>query len=165
MLPEHLREEARRVEDQIRRAFKGVERGGGISWSGALVVDRCGSDDEIAAAGVQDRETCWEDLVDDPAWDEEPGMGGFNFLDPIGIRYYIAPAMIRCTRRGSGEFIGYVLEISGPFKEELISALSEPQSRAVAAFVRFMIMTHAAERDEIYGESWKRAYGLYWKKY
>ena len=58
-----------------------------------------------------------------------------------------------------------MLEISGSSKKELISALSEPQARAVAAFVRFMIRTHAAAGDEIYGESWKRAYGLYWKKF
>ena len=117
MLPEHLREEATRVEDHIRRVFKGVKRDGGISWSGALVVDRRGSDDEIAAAALQDRESCWENLVDDPEWDEEPGMGGFNFLDPIGFRYYIAPAMIRCTRRGGGSSSGMCSRSAGPPKK------------------------------------------------
>jgi hypothetical protein len=164
-LPEHLREEATQVEEQIRRAFHGVTRDGGLSWSGALVADRHGSPEEIVAAAAQDKDSCWEDLVDDPDWDEEPGMGGFNFLDPIGYRYYIAPAMIRCTRRGYGEFVGYALEIDGPFREEVVSAITEPQARAIARFVRFMIVTHAAEGDEIYGDSWRVAYRLHWRRF
>src|SRR5436190_3794481 len=164
-LPEKLREEAKQVENQMRRVFQGVTREGGISWSGALVVDRHGSPDEIAAAASKDADTSWEDLIDDPEWEEEPGMGGFNFLDPIGFRYYIAPAMIRSARRGYGEFIGYALTVDGNFKEELVSALTEPQSRAIARFVRFMIVTHAAEGNDIYGESWRLAYRLYWKRF
>jgi len=162
-VPSRLREEQIAVEQQIRRAFRGVTRAGGVSWSESVVIDNHGSEAEAAAAREQDTEQSWEDLVDDPNWIEDPGIGGFNFLDPIGFAYYIAPAMIRSARRGHGEFVGYALHIDGEFKRELVSRLSPAQRHATARFVRFMIAVHQAIGDHLYGETWKDAYKAYWK--
>jgi hypothetical protein len=164
-LPEHLINEQQAVEAQIRQAFRSVRRAGGTSWSESRVVDNYGSDEEREAARVKDTERSWEDLVDDPAWNEEPGIGGFNFVDAIGYVYYIAPAMIRCARRGGGEFVGYALTIDGGFREDQIRLISPKQAAAIARFVRFMIAAHEALGDDIYGESWKVAYKQYWRQW
>jgi hypothetical protein len=160
-VPEHLIQEQQAVEAQIHEAFRGVTRTGGWSWSEARVIDAFGTEEEMIAAQDQDHERCWEDLVDDPDWDESPGMGGFNFLDDISYAYYIAPAMIRCTRRGHGESIGYALTVDSDLGRLLVSRINPIQARAIARFVRFMIATN----DEIYGESWKHAYEVYWQQW
>lgn len=157
-----MRDEQRAVEDQIREAFKGVTREGGVSWSEAVVIDDYGSPEERTVARSKDVERSWEDLVDNPDWREDPGIGGFCFVDAIGWRYYIAPAMIRCTRQGYGEFVGYALERP---RTGVIALLDAKQSRAIARFVRFMIAVHEAMNDHVYGQSWHDAYRTDWRRF
>ncbi len=107
-VPKHLEEEQVAVEAQIRAAFKGVTRDGGISWSETDSIDLHETEEQQAAARASDAEQCWEDLVDDPNWDEGIGVGGFTFLDAIGYRYYIAPAMIRSLYNGGVQLGSYV---------------------------------------------------------
>jgi hypothetical protein len=86
------------VIQEIYVAFKGVTREGGVSWSETLVIDSDGTMDQRLFERERDTEQSWEDLVDDPTWNADIGIGGFSFLDPIGFRYYIAPAMVRELR-------------------------------------------------------------------
>ncbi len=181
LVPEQFRAEQQAVEAQIRQAFRGVTRHGGVSWSESVVNDDRGDDAERAHAREQDTESCWEDLVDAPSWDHEVGIGGFNFVDPIGFRYYIAPAMIRCLRSGYGEFISYALTVEpeptglhvtghprwGPhktFSRWRVSLITPPQADAIARFLRLMIAIHRASEDDIYGEAWEIAYETYWRQ-
>jgi len=159
----HLERERRAVEAKIREAFSGVTREDGVSWSESVIVDGDGSGRTREQARALDTESRWEDLVDDKSWHHEVGMGGFNFLDPIGFRYYIAPAMIRCIREGGGEFISYALTVDGDFKEGLANLITAEQAHAIARFVRLMIAVHAAVGDDIYGEPWSHAYRVYWR--
>lgn len=164
-IPEHLLEEQRAVESAIRTAFARASRAGGVSWSEADVIDDCGSAEDRAAARRRDTDTSWQSLVDDPRWDHEVGVGGFCFLDPIGFRYYIAPAMIRCSRTGSGEFIAYALTMDSDYSRRVLDAVNTPQARAVARFVRFMIAVHEATGDDIYGAAWQKAYDSHWRSF
>jgi hypothetical protein len=162
-VPERFEREQRSVEAQIRDAFRGVAREGGTSWSESVIVDGDGSGRTREEARALDTERCWEDLVDDPAWDHEAGMGGFNFLDPIGYRYYIAPAMIRCVREGGGESVSFALDVSGDFKRGLGGLITPRQAHVIARFIRLMIAIHKAVGDDIYCESWSYAYRVYWR--
>lgn len=164
-VPEQLKNEQQAVEAQIRDRFRGVGRVGGVSWSEAAVIDDWGSEEEQAAARATDTEKRWEDLVDDPAWDPEVGYGGFNFLDPIGFAYYIAPAMIRATRTGYGWPLEFHLQIDDVSRESRIACIRSHQARAVARFVRFMLSVHEAADDQIGGEPWKDAFEGYWKRF
>ena len=139
-IPVHLREEQAAVEAEIRSAFRDVTRAGGVSWSEAEVIDRTwGDESEQAAARAKDAELRWEDLVESPTWSHESGMGGFTFLDPIGFRYYLAPAMIRCLR--DGDVGGLVLHLAGhgKFCRSKFSVFTAVQSRVVARFLRLMV--------------------------
>jgi hypothetical protein len=158
-VPDRLRAEQRAVEAEIREAFRGVSRGGGVSWTESMSVDAREDPEECEQARRQDTDQSWEELVDDPAWEPEIMVGGFNFLDDIGIRYYIGPAMIRCTRTACGEFVGYALtdKINGD-----TDLFTERQAGAIARFIRFMIAVHAARNDNIYGKIWHRAYRAAW---
>lgn len=160
----HLEGERRAVEVAIREAFRGVTREGGISWNESVVIDGDLSGRTREEARTLDIESRWQDLVDDKRWHHEPGVGGFNFLDPIGFRYYIAPAMIRCIREDGGEFSSYALNIDGDFKRELVSLLNARQADAVAQFIRLMIAIHTAKKDELYREPWSTAY-KYWRRW
>lgn len=165
-LPKRLKPEQQAVEAQIRVAFHGVTRDNGVSWSeSAIVVDGDGSGRTSEQARDLDNEACWEDLVDDPAWIHEPGMGGFHFLDPIGFRFYLAPAMIRCTREIGGELVSYALMIDDEYSIEQVSLLTAPQRSAVGRFVRFMIAAHQAVGNDLYGEPWQQADRHYWRAF
>lgn len=148
------------VEAAIRTAFKGVDRAGGVSWSESRVIDNSGTPEQKATARAADTEQYWEALVDDPSWNDEPGVGGFNFLDPVSFRYYMAPAMVRCVRRGHGDFISYALTIRSDFKRGLISKFTNAQLRTTARFIDFM---HRAEPPNMYGGEWDDAYKSYWQ--
>lgn len=158
-IPEKLKLEGQAVEAQIRAAWKGVQRTGGVSWSEAGVIDDNGTEDERNAAHALDREKNWEELVDDSSWDPHGGVE-FSFLDPIGFLYYIAPAMIRCVRKGGGEFVGYALEVRDQGR-----LFSKDQNRVTARFVRYMVDVHKAVGNDIYGASWVNAYEEYWKQF
>lgn len=141
-----------------------------MSWSESVVIDNDGSDEERAAARATDTETRWEDLVDDPTWNEEVGVGGFSFLDPIGFAYYLAPAMIRATRSGEGEELVYHLSIDNPWKKNKILSIQSAQARAVARFVRFMVLVHEVAGgktvgEKIYGEEWQAAFEGHWQRF
>jgi hypothetical protein len=158
--PEDLDSEQQAVEGAIRAAFKGVSREGGISWSEAEVIDGYGSMSERVAARTRDTERTWEELVDDPDWNGDRSYGGFAFLDPIGFRYYIAPAMIQGARQRWGEYVAYALARPSDCAE-----LTEEQSRAVARFLRFMVRARKADDDETYAEVWQQAYDAHWHQY
>lgn len=161
----HLEGERRAVEARIREAFRGVTREGGVSWSESVIIDGDGSGRTRKQARALDTESRWEDLVDHKNWHHQVGIGGFNFLDPIGFRYYIAPAMIRCIRADGGEFVSYALDVDSDYQRALVGLLNAEQAHAVARFVGLMIAVHAAKQDDIYGKPWSDAYERYWRKW
>lgn len=125
---------------EIHEAFRGVSREGGISWSQAMLHDhgvRPYTPREYREAGEKDREKSWEVLVDPETWKPHPSWGGFSFIDPIGFRYYVAPAMIRMLTI-EGE---HVLPPSLLEKDDLglFSALNSRQSRCIASYLEWML--------------------------
>ncbi|MFT3684081.1 MAG: hypothetical protein QM783_03975 [Phycisphaerales bacterium] len=104
---------AKVLEKEIRAAFAGVSRQGGVSWNGAEARDEYRTPGEIDKANRSDTDTRWEQLLDRGDWCPEPGVGGFIFLDPLGRRYYLPAglcwglrhpqepdAMLCCLRAG-----------------------------------------------------------------
>jgi hypothetical protein len=142
-----------------------VTREGGVSWSESVAIDMLETDEARMRSRESDTEQNWEPLVDDPQWLHDASLGGFNFLDPIGYRYYLAPAMLRCCR-GDGEgLLASVLTIDGEYREEQISLLGRVQKAVIARFVRFMIGVYSARNDLVFDEDWKHAYVIYWKQW
>jgi hypothetical protein len=164
-IPQHLIEEQKAVEASIREAFRGTRRAGGISWSESREVDNYEGPEKRAAASALDKETSWEDLVDDPGWDDEAGVGGFNFLDAIGYAYYLAPAMIRCVRNGEAGALGYAVTVDNEFKRELVRLVDGRRALAVAQFLKFMIAVAEEMPDYRFDERWRYAYEIYWQKF
>jgi hypothetical protein len=161
-LSPNLIEEQRAVDAEIREAFKGVTREGGISWTEAEVIDGYGSDEARAEARASEKERSWEELIDLPDW--SLFMSNWSFLDAIGFRYYIAPAMIHNLQHGldgMGEAMCYALTIDSAYRQSMIALLTSKQSAAVARFLRFMI---AAVSDDIDRETWDRAYKSHWDR-
>ena len=170
-LPLSLRDEQQAVEAEIRSAFASVVRGDGVSWSEAKVIDDYGSEEECREARAQDRDTSWMELVDDPAWICEPGVGGFSFIDAQGFRYYIPAAIIRCIRDRSGDFIVYHLSASDlpdkvlDHKLDQWSLINEQQGRAIARFVRLMIAISEHQNDHCDLVIWGNAYNSHWRDF
>ena len=84
---------------EIHRAFRGVERGKGVTLHETEVIDAYGSDDERYKARAKDTDRAWEEVQD--SWIEEfGGVGGLSFLDAEGLRYYLPAYMTYWLRTG-----------------------------------------------------------------
>jgi hypothetical protein len=174
-LPQHLMEEQRSLEAEIRDAFKGVSREGGVSWNETKVLDDRGSDEEAKAARATDTDQDWTELADS-TWDVGPGFGGFAFLDAIGFRYYLPAAMIRTLH--DGVHAGHCWGIDGTLtlhkgnkptaqamREHMLSQwslLDDRQRRAVARFLAFMVAWSEAIENWVEMKYWQRAHESYW---
>jgi len=146
--PELAREREELIAE-INAAFAGVTREGGVSWSESEVRDHYGTIEERARARARDQERSWEELVDDPAWHPDPGVGGLSFVDPIGFRYYVPAAMTRYLR-GEGEFsLASYLTLRDEFREHTLGTWSLLDARQRACVRRFLRHVLAVEEPPV----------------
>lgn len=174
-VPTWLAIERDAVVREIEIAFASVGRGGGVSWSEALVIDRYGTTAERAAARSQDRDRHWRDVAADPSWDPSPGLGGFSFLDPIGFRYYLPAAMtVHAKSLGTPSMLPYQLELPSeqeddvnarPYRLDQFEPLTPPQRSAVARFLRLMHELASLAGGQRHLTPWLQAYRSYWHQF
>ena len=72
-----------------------MTREGGISWSEADAIDDYASQWERQCAREKDTDKSWMEVATDPDWQIGYRGSNWSFLDPVGIRYYLAAAMAR----------------------------------------------------------------------
>jgi hypothetical protein len=156
------------IQREIAAAFANVSREGGVSWSEAVVIDDYGTDQERAAARASDTDSHWSELVEHPEWIEPTGSGGFNFLDPLGFRYYLAAAMMQIVRgQDDSQWIAWHLTMSRKsesrdFLLKQWSLLDAAQRRCVRRFLRFMAAWDETKHAG-WGTDWQKALDLYWE--
>jgi hypothetical protein len=116
----------------IQRAFRGVERGKGVSLHETEVIDAYGSEDERRKARAKDTDHNWQEVQD--RWIEEfGGVGGLSFLDPEGFRYYL-PAYMTYWLRTGNEPNSLAFHLQRP-NEDLNALLTLEQKRVIATFL------------------------------
>lgn len=171
----HERSDLERERDaliaEIHAAFAGVSRDGGVSWSETRVIDMFGSDDDRMAARARDTDRSWSELVDDPHWNDT-GAGGFSYLDPISLRYYLPAAVIRTVRDDWNGDLSFHLTLQpnpanpkhalrwGDHFLERFSRLDDRQRRCVARFIRYMVARDQATCE--LPSHWQAAFDSYW---
>jgi hypothetical protein len=164
-LPEFMREERDAIIAEAYAAWKGVTREGGVSWTETTVIDDNGEMEERLAARESDIEESWEGLVTRSDWPGEDGAS-FGLLDPIGFRYYVAPALIRTLE---GEEIGlrfYLtieLDDHREYHLEKWSLLDDRQRTCIARAIRLMWDWHGATRNLHEACQWQHAYERHWR--
>lgn len=168
-LPPHLEKERAAVEAMIHSAFAGVTREGGVSWSESVALSNYESPRVRAEARASDCDSSWEEVAADSKWTPEPGIGGFNFLDAIGFRYYLPAAMMWCLKTDLGERVAFALTredgIDDSYRREQWALISAEQARCIACFLRFMEAWDLARGDDIDAECWRRALDGHWHKF
>lgn len=180
-----MAEQEASVEDSIRAAFSEVTRSEGTSWGDAEVADNLNlTDEEAEAIRASDRDSNWQELVDDLSW--EFSSATFCFLDEVGFRYYLAPSMIRCLRAGEDNGILFhvylpaheirtvlawngqelaPIQIDNEFEPERLmrlgffESLNNEQRRAVRQFVEYMSKIDPSNMG------WQEALQGYWKDF
>lgn len=173
VLPQHLTAERDALVADIHEAFRGVTRVGGRSWRDAYRSDYVGlAPNDRQLLEIPDNDRSWEDLVAGLAWeDDDLGGGGFTFLDAVGFRYYLAPAMIRCVHRGYGNVLPQKLKVPDPGEPlrdltlPQLSLLNEEQCRVVANFLQFMLTLDLLKGSEISQSDWGIALNSFWTPY
>ena len=165
-LNEHDRAERDALIADIHAAFAGVTRGRhGISWNECAALDMFESEESCEAARQSDSDQQWSELIADPDWDPFPGIGGFNFINSEGFRYYMPPTMIRFLRGDSSEWfhghlLGVIERLVDPESRHL---WSRPQLGCIARFIDFM----SRHDNEVHHDSdepnlWADAFRRYW---
>jgi hypothetical protein len=167
-VPPYLIQEQQALEAEIREAFKGVSREGGVSWSETVVIDDYSArpDNKArVAARANDKDRNWIELAGNDQWDAGPGVGGWSFLDPIGFRYYLPAAMIRALHAGYAAFTSLTLDfvLDTGSSDPRMTLLDDAQRRCVAHFVRFMVARDTANGNDLDAETWQRVYDDHWK--
>lgn len=178
MTPEQLKHEKRAVLAEIDAAFADVSREGGISWSQARAMDLSEGPGRVRDARELDTDKHWNELVADPAWSFDIGVGGFAFLDPIGFRYYLPAAMKQCILHAQvdSHLPWSQLELRpGDESSQLKrwSLFDARQVRCIARFLRCMDAMHTAaciaNHPELLGTRddptyWQAALLSYWEQ-
>ena len=170
-IPVEMAGECQAVEAEIRETFRGVTRVGGVSWEETYVIDSYGSDEDREAARLSDRDHSWEELIDDSGWETHIYLGGFNYLDSIGYRYYLPAAMIRCLRRWPEERTAFALTIQdkdprfGEYRQWQIALLNLEQSACIARFLRLMVLLNRRDGQERADCEWRKALESHWSKF
>ncbi|MBL8887314.1 MAG: hypothetical protein JNK16_11685 [Phycisphaerales bacterium] len=165
---------------EVYAAFKGVTREGGVSWRQSRLHDagvRPYTPREYREAGEKDKDTGWEELVDDANWEPETGGaigGSFSFLDAFGFRYYVPIVLVRELRDWGSCCLTPWFHLNCPptndGQQELrirqFSALNERQKQCIAAFIRYAIDRAVAEKDGgLAFEGYAQAWIHYWKQF
>ena len=151
---------------QIRTAFAGVTRWGGVSLHEADVIDGYGSRQQRKTARELDTDCAWWEV---PDADIERYHWILSFLDATGFRYYIAAYMTwtlkhyEASASMSADMTIYALdcgESTSDYRRQFFMLFNREQSEAVCAFLRFMEGDKAgvADTDSAFG-ALKRYWG------
>lgn len=187
-IPPHLRDEARILEADIRRAFAGVSREGDVSWSESLLDWGDETEQEKAEARASDRDTRWEELVEGDSWPSTIGQWGM--FGGIGFRYYLPAAMICGIRGDPVDFLDCELLLTltpdvadlkalKPQAEKWLSddaidrmnarklarwsILDASQRRMVARYLRFIVALF--QSHDLKAREEQAALDRYWRQY
>lgn len=148
--------EAPAIICKIKEAFRGVSREGAMSWSRSQIADNYGSVEGLYL--FNDKDECWEDLVDDSDWRPEDFGGGFPYLDPIGARYYLPAALLKSIKQGQDAGIQFWLEHDPKETYHYVrvrwSLLDQQQIMTVIDFTIFMAHSTKALGHEDEGTAW-----------
>ncbi len=159
---------------ELSEAFDNVTRAGGVSWTESEALDNFALPAQCAAARASDKDRHWRELANDPKWRPFPGVGGFSFLDEIGLRYYLTPMLIRYasplspadTAANPGDVLGLIEQASGPSDDRAEPALSRDQLRALARYVLHMSRAVSRQQHRFGSECvWSEALENRWKRY
>lgn len=166
-LPPFVLAECDALLAEIHQVFSSVTRQGGVSWQECVVIDLYGSLEERVTARAQDRDARWQDLLDDPEWRPDMGVGGWSFLDAIGFRYYLPAGMVAAVRQGwDSGIISHLQLPEGDLREwqhDKWSLLNLPQRRCVKRFLQYMGVLMAILEDN-FENCANVALESYWKK-
>ncbi len=162
---------------EVYAAFAGVGREGGVSWSESAVRDGFGEEAECLVARAADLDRAWTELVDDPTWKPDRGVGGLCFLDAIGFRYYLPVALVRSIRTKTRNDALYFLTLPSPGDElhnhtlEKWSRLNDEQRRCVLHYLQYMMANDELSKsdcqeanNEVVGW-WQEPIDSYWGRF
>lgn len=179
---------------EIERAFDGVERGDGVTFHEAHVIDDYGNEVQRAQARLQDTEKRWQDVPDELLLN---GDQTISFLDGRGFHYYLPAYLVwhlRFIDNDDEEFSSNTFEsvdfalmaFDGEWMEverfemlktihlEQFKTLDFEQSKSVAHFLDFQcervkfLNEQEREEGEFLGwssDDYQRALDVYWGQF
>lgn len=148
---------------EIHAAFADVTLDEGCSWAQTVSHDNWEYDEEsLAKARKLDKDTKWTQLVDDPKWHPFPGIGGFNFIDPIGFRYYLPPTLVRTLHDNPEWYPGHLLSIIDHNFGECPDLFNARQMACIARFIAHMASLPNPEYEFDPTNVWADAITSFW---
>ncbi|RYG27150.1 hypothetical protein EON82_00390 [bacterium] len=165
-LPRRLVVDRNSLVNLIEVAFRDVGLGRGTLWKEARALS---GEDVRVETPVERRESAllrWTDVAEDPEWAPGHRLGAWSSLDPVGFRFYLPAAMLRCLRGGASLGVCHALTLPMYGDDEIChhrwSLLDEAQRACVRRFAEFMRDLAHENGDEGEREAWQDALDGYW---
>ena len=141
-----------------------------MSWRDGLIADAWGDESQVAYVN---RDTCWEDMIDLPGWDDEDNtLVGWSYLDPGGYRYYLPASLIRSLDTSDVMGWDYRLTLPAPGRDFYDLTLSRwtlltgEQCVCVARYLQLMAAAYRSwGNEEWVTEDLGKALASHWHKF
>lgn len=153
----------RQLIEDIREAFRDVERGGGTTLHEARAIDDWQDDAFQSEARKLDRDEHWWEI---PEGVLESLGGSFGFLDAEGARYYLPAIMIyHLEHPDRDDLVGFsaVYYLSQRDRIEAFSLYNETQSKIIARYLQLLSLDWRA--DCMTAESAAAGLRKYWGRF
>jgi hypothetical protein len=165
-LPRRLVDDRNALIHQIEVAFRDVGLGRGTSWNEARALSGEEVRVETRAERRESMPIRWPEVAQDPNWTPADRLGVWCSLDPVGFRFYLPAAMIRCLRGGLAAGLCHALTLPLQGDEESSfhrwSVLDDAQKACVRRFAEFMRDLACESGQDEYEEAWQDALDGYW---
>lgn len=165
-LPRRLVDDRNALLSLIEVAFRDVGLGRGTSWNEARAL--CGEDVRLETSAERRESPLmrWTEVAQDPEWAPANRLGAWSSLDPVGFRFYLPAAMLRCLRGGRASGLCHALTLPLHGDEEVCfqrwSLLDAAQRACVRRFAEFMRDLAQESGQDDYEEAWQDALDGYW---
>ena len=145
----------------LERAFGGVTRQGGQSWTGSIALDLMGVAGKDFTVTHREDDRSWQEVARDAGWDPDAGIGGWPFLDGIGFRYYLAAAMGRVLDGGEVSCLAWQFRrpLKGASRRRFDDRwiLDPAQHEVAMRFAAFMLERTFQAGDQAEYDEWDAA--------
>jgi hypothetical protein len=149
------------LRQALEHAFGGVTREGGVSWTQSIERDLLAVAGKDFTVAHREDDRSWREVAGDPGWDPDAGIGGWAFLDGVGLRYYLAAAMWRSLEGGEVGCLAWQFRrpLKGASRRRFEDrwTLDAAQHQVAVRFAAFMLERAFERGDQSGHDEWEAA--------
>jgi hypothetical protein len=132
-----------------------------VSWTQSIERDLLAVAGKDFTVAHREDDRSWREVAGDPGWDPDAGIGGWAFLDGVGLRYYLAAAMWRSLEGGEVGCLAWQFRrpLKGASRRRFEDrwTLDAAQHQVAVRFAAFMLERAFERGDQSGHDEWEAA--------